>query len=310
MYQGFIDLRQNQPRAWTPENFWPSFTDIMMVVTMIFMLVATVLMVHHWRMSQNLAASTAAQAAAEQRLTDLEAKRARLLREVAALETERAKLRERLAAAEQRRRQQADSLASRGEQLQAVTLALARAKEQLRQREEQLAHLQAQQAHSEAVHTELRTQLAATQAQLTEVATAYQASMAARQAQAERLQRLEQAEQQAQANRSDLRARYEVLKDKYDKLTRPARSPEGKQVVAVRYQQRHGSKRIDLKAPTAEEYQPVSATTLHRQLAALRERHGDQLYVKVVIPEDSGLSYNEAWSFTQELLSRYDYYYQ
>jgi hypothetical protein len=32
--------------------------------------------------------------------------------------------------------------------------------------------------------------------------------------------------------------------------------------------------------------------------------------VKVIIPEDSGLSYNEAWTFTQDILTSYDYYYQ
>jgi hypothetical protein len=32
--------------------------------------------------------------------------------------------------------------------------------------------------------------------------------------------------------------------------------------------------------------------------------------VKVVIPEESGLSYNEAWKFTFTLLEQYDYYHQ
>ena len=29
----------------------------------------------------------------------------------------------------------------------------------------------------------------------------------------------------------------------------------------------------------------------------------------VVSPDDSGLSYNEAWDFTKGILSQYDYYY-
>ena len=36
---------------------------------------------------------------------------------------------------------------------------------------------------------------------------------------------------------------------------------------------------------------------------------GDELYVKVVIPDDSGLTYNEAWDFTKTVLTDYDYYY-
>jgi hypothetical protein len=34
------------------------------------------------------------------------------------------------------------------------------------------------------------------------------------------------------------------------------------------------------------------------------------LYVKVIIPDNSGLSYNEAWRFTNDMLTRYDYYSQ
>jgi hypothetical protein len=32
--------------------------------------------------------------------------------------------------------------------------------------------------------------------------------------------------------------------------------------------------------------------------------------VKIIIPEDSGLSYNQAWVFTRDMLNKYDYYYQ
>ena len=39
------------------------------------------------------------------------------------------------------------------------------------------------------------------------------------------------------------------------------------------------------------------------------ERLGDQLYVGEVIPDDSGLTYNEAWDFTKTVLSDFDYYY-
>jgi hypothetical protein len=32
--------------------------------------------------------------------------------------------------------------------------------------------------------------------------------------------------------------------------------------------------------------------------------------VKVIFPENSGLSYNEAWEFTTHLHSNYDYYFK
>jgi len=31
---------------------------------------------------------------------------------------------------------------------------------------------------------------------------------------------------------------------------------------------------------------------------------------KSIIPEESGLTYNEAWGFMKKILEKYDYYYQ
>ena len=53
----------------------------------------------------------------------------------------------------------------------------------------------------------------------------------------------------------------------------------------------------------------MSRIEMFRRLGALKERLGDELYIKVVIPEDSGLSYNEAWGFTKAVLTEFDYYY-
>ena len=49
---------------------------------------------------------------------------------------------------------------------------------------------------------------------------------------------------------------------------------------------------------------------IHKQLLKLKQKYGDNLYVKVIIPENSGLSYNEAWQFMQDIFNKYDYYYQ
>ena len=43
--------------------------------------------------------------------------------------------------------------------------------------------------------------------------------------------------------------------------------------------------------------------------ADMFERLGDYLYFRVVIPDDSGLTYKEAWDFTRTVLSDLDYYY-
>lgn len=48
MSSAFIDLRQNELSESSGASFWPSFTDIMMVIVMIFMLASTVLMLRNY----------------------------------------------------------------------------------------------------------------------------------------------------------------------------------------------------------------------------------------------------------------------
>jgi len=47
---------------------------------------------------------------------------------------------------------------------------------------------------------------------------------------------------------------------------------------------------------------------LDAQLSRFKAEHQEVLYVRVIIPQESGLSYNEAWSFTSEIHGKYDYY--
>jgi DNA repair exonuclease SbcCD ATPase subunit len=102
---------------------------------------------------------------------------------------------------------------------------------------------------------------------------------------------------------------FSSLEDKYLKLIRPARSAMSKQVVTVQYSRVGNLYKILFKDIGVTEGQEIDLVDLHRRLAALKERYGYDLYVKIVIPDDSGLSYNEAWDFTKDILSRYDYYY-
>ena len=62
---GFIDLRQNPDAATGGDSFWPSFTDIMMVVVMIFMIASTVLMLRNWELVRELRATIEAEHQAE-----------------------------------------------------------------------------------------------------------------------------------------------------------------------------------------------------------------------------------------------------
>ena len=108
---------------------------------------------------------------------------------------------------------------------------------------------------------------------------------------------------------ASLQGEYEELRNKYDRLIRPARSAVGKHVVSVRYFKKDNKTRILLKESEDDpDYQSVSAEQLNKRLTRLKDTYGGNLYVKVIIPENSGLSYSEAWNFTYNLLKKYDYY--
>jgi len=114
----------------------------------------------------------------------------------------------------------------------------------------------------------------------------------------------------AQQHRSGLEDEYKTLEEKYNKLIKPSRSAIGKYVVEVRYEKLSGIETIQYRLSGEEEYQTVSSAVLHKNLQQLKQKYKKTLYVKIIIPDDSGLSYNEAWTFMLDLLNKYDYYYQ
>lgn len=105
-----------------------------------------------------------------------------------------------------------------------------------------------------------------------------------------------------------LQGDYDTLDAKYQKLLRPARSSKGKYVVSVSYKKRGNKQLIRIKTRPDGSYKSVDKTELHRILAGLKKKHKNDLYLKIIIPAKSGLSYNEAWKFTNELQKKYDYY--
>jgi chromosome segregation ATPase len=107
----------------------------------------------------------------------------------------------------------------------------------------------------------------------------------------------------------DLKQDYSKLKIQYNKLLRPARTAKGKTVVEVRYTKSGSYFRIDYKGPGDSGFKSISRKQLEQNLKRLKKQENN-LYVKVIIPKNSGLSYNEAWSFTNHMHQNYDYYYQ
>ena len=108
----------------------------------------------------------------------------------------------------------------------------------------------------------------------------------------------------------ETREQFTALEEKYLKLVGPARSELDKYVVAIRYRLFGNRAVIDIANPATNTFEQVSEFELHRRLAELKRQKGKDLYTRVVIPSDSGLSYDQAWRFTKDILNRYDYYYQ
>jgi chromosome segregation ATPase len=107
-----------------------------------------------------------------------------------------------------------------------------------------------------------------------------------------------------------LKGDYETVKTKYEDLIKPARSAKGKYIVEVYYIRGAGGEVIRYKQPGNADFIDLSLAQVEKRLTKLKREKGNDLYVKIIIPTDSGLTYNEAWEFMRNLLAKYDYYYQ
>ena len=272
------------------ESFWPSFTDVMMVITMIFLIVTVAVVLTNTRLLDDLrhsvkaeqSAQQSAQKAAEEALqASRQAQKAEQLAEFqlkanASLEEQLEYLQQRSSSLEMellRSRAAAEATASAASERDALLSRLEAQQSEygntLKLREQSIAILQ----------TELNSKN-------TEIAG------------------LTSKADQSEKQLLSLQGEYTELDQKYQKLLKPARSSKGKQVVEVVY----SKSGYNIRKPGEATLRNIGRAALDAELSALKAQHGTELYVKVVIPDNSGLSYNEAWRFTSEMLAKYDYY--
>ena len=274
------------------EGFWSSFSKVMMVILKIFLLVIVLMALNNRNLLDDLKHSVRAKEAAQQQAeqASIEAEKAAQqaqqasekaefqLKANASLEDQLEYLQQRVASLEM------DLLSSRAETEQARNTNSSRDTELTR-----LQALTAQQADSLAEKDRslngLQADLAAKTTELTGLRVQVDDS---------------------QKKLLSLQGEYTSLDQKYQKLLRPARSAKGKQVAEVVYSKAG----YTLRKPGEAAARGVGRPALEDELAGLKAQYGSQLYVKVVIPDNSGLSYNEAWRFTNDMLSKYDYYQQ
>ena len=310
MQEGFIDLRRNTSSEVGADSFWPSFTDIMMVVVMIFMIASVVLMLRNWDLVQTLRDTIESEREAEALALSMTETSATLEEQLAQAQHENSEMRMRLMRANEINRNTREQLSQQQQQLlslQAEKRQLAASLQQA-QRDVQLHEDKVRQ--SEARYTQLVDVRDTLDQRLQQVLEQLTRAEQENREQAAELAELRQGSSLTEAQLRLLQGDYDDLRVKYDKLVKPARSAQGKHVVTVRYWKEGKYYQIRIKDAGEEDYRAVSRKQLHEELSDLKERFGNNLYVKLIIPDDSGLSYNEAWGFTFDILKKYDYYHQ
>lgn len=292
---GFPSLTNNNEDL--EEGFWSSFSNVMMVILKIFLLVIVLMALNNRNLLEDLKNSVQAQDAARQA-----AERANLEAQKAAEQAQQA-----FAQAQQATQQakfQLQANATLEEQLEylqqraaALEMDLLRSRAETEEARNASASKDAELSHLRSLNREQGGTLALKEKAIVELQTNLNdrnAELAGLQAKVD----------ESQKQLLSLRGEYTELDNKYQKLLRPARSAKGKQVVEVVYSKSGYS----IRSPGEAALRSIGRPALDNELANLKARYGKELYVKVVIPDDSGLSYNEAWQFTNEMLTKYDYY--
>ena len=310
-FDPYIDFQRLRRHQSTDISLWPSFTDIMTVILMIFMLTMTMVIIKNADLARQLRFREAQQ---QKDARALEESRQQLDR----LKITITNLEEKLRAKEMEIILLGDEIKVMESSLEAkvalITALEARQKglqENVGQLESVLA---AAEAEKERLAQESAEKIAAiteeTRRQIEEFNRKFAALMQQLSEQQELVVVLNTEKRDLELALAKQRKAFVVLEDKYNKLIGPARSPLGKMVAAVQYARINGQYRILFKDVDSENFEEVDRRQLDERLGRLKSQFRDKLYVKVIIPENSGLSYNEAWNFTRDILSRYDYYYQ
>jgi chromosome segregation ATPase len=310
MDEGFIDLRQHAETGISHVSFWPSFTDIMMVVVVIFMMASSVLILRNMALVRDLRATIDAQHNAEEAARSASETSATLEEQLAQTQNELSRLRMRLMRANEINQSRTEEINRQEQRLlaleadkQQLTASLQQSRRESQLHQDQLAQTQAEYAQLNQTHATLKTRLQ-------EVLEQLSSTEKSNQEQAAELTEFRRQRSLSDQQLVSLQGEYDELRNKYDKLIRPARSAIGKHVVSVRYFREDKKIQIRLRESEDEDYQSVNQDQLNKRLAKLKDTYAGNLYVKVIIPENSGLSYSEAWNFTYDLLQKYDYYHQ
>ncbi len=310
MNEGFVDLRTSAEAARGSDNFWPSFTDIMMVVVMIFLITSVIVVLRNWELVTELRQSIEAEQRAAEIARSATQTSQTLEEQLAYAEQEIAVLRMMLMQSTEKNERQARLLTEREQRLALLESEVSGLRGRFESTERRAAELESDLEETRTRYSQLEESFATQEARLQSTRDELTALEERYSIQSAELSRLQQSGSMTSRELTELQGEYDSLKAKYDKLVRPARTPKGKFLVEVRYEKRGDAYRIGLKEPGRKGYQSLTRQQMDERLAVLKREHPGKLYVKIIIPADSGLSYTEAWKFTKHVLESYDYYYQ
>jgi DNA repair exonuclease SbcCD ATPase subunit len=304
---GFVDLRLNRRRS-IDEGFWPSFTDIMTVVVMIFLMGMVVVVLQNMEVTNNMKSALLAKQKATELAKSTFEEKSKVSHQLSDAEEELARLRMMIILANDQRKSMEGQLSSAQQELQSlsslytaleethstVKLEKENADQQLEEKAQILARIEAQLNELIQQQTQLTSELAS--------------SKEAQQLSENKLAAITLQATSADQELASIRGEYSDLQVKYNKLIKPARTSKGKHVVEVFYTKSGGSHIYKIKDTGQPSSTVVNKKQLHSKLAKLKKQHGKNLYIRLIFPEDSKLSYNDAWKFSKEILGKYDYY--
>jgi DNA repair exonuclease SbcCD ATPase subunit len=328
---GFVQIGTNHAGIGGENSFWPSLTDVMMVITLIFLMATSILVVRNWQLVAELQESVAAErlaaqliestsmenATLEERLANAEQSnsilRLRLLKKDEELATAQSAIRDQdsnLASLQQQNRDLQASLEQSRAELDAANLEINAATSQFNEMARQIALLNQKLAQQQVEGEQTRSQLESARVEIAEL------SASSNQQQQDISQLTQEKELLAHEITAynqqllTLKGDYETIKSRYEELIKPARSARGKHIAQVYYIKDDSGIVIKYRQPGDSDFSRLSLAEVEERLEKLKREHGKNLYIKIIIPEDSGLTYNEAWEFMRNLLVKYDYYYQ
>ena len=338
MSSGFAPIGQVGDGHAGENSFWPSFTDIMMVITMIFLMATSLLVVRNWQLVSELKLSVAAEqmasstientvqenATLEERLANAEQSnsilRLRALKKEEDLRKNKLLIREQKISLSQLNTDKVNlrlSLLSAVQANDAAMLEVDRISAENKNLSDLLSNLEQQLAQQKQQTMQTRTQLTNAQSDLTsaqgEIASLTESGLTQQQNISGLTQEKQSLKQSIEAYNQEilaLKGEYEVVKSKYEELIKPARTAKGKYIAEVYYVKGEQGNIIRYKQPGQSQFTNMTLGAVEIRLEKLKKEKGKDLYVKIIIPENSGLTYNEAWAFMRNLLVKYDYYYQ